>query len=191
MFPKKGETCFTNLARDLLTRSPVNFCFPFYTSKVCKKKKNFASAGCWGPYNPDFFLGIASTIDAAAVYFISWEDMKDELFDYYTPFSTKKKRETCNIKYRRKEVDRQAGSRAGIRRVIGFPACWTRHPSLTQSLCSSALLFFVCVSLSLASLHVYMCCPSIARGSDSGSLIPAEEMTAGGCRKKDTEWKGL
>jgi hypothetical protein len=49
----------------------------------------------------------------------------------------------------------------------------------------------VCVSLSLASLHVYMCCPSIARGSDSGSLIPAEEMTAGECRKKDTEWKGL
>lgn len=104
----------------------------------------------------------------------------------------KKKRETCNIKYRRrKEIDRQAGSRAGIRRVIGFPACWTRHPSLTQSLCSSTLLFFVCVSLSLASLHVYMCCPSIARGSDSGSLIPAEEMTAGECRKKDTEWKGL
>lgn len=103
----------------------------------------------------------------------------------------KKKRETCNIKYRRrKEIDRQAGSRAGIRRVIGFPACWTRHPSLTQSLCSSTLLFF-CVSLCLASLHVYMCCPSIARGSDSGSLIPAEEMTAGECRKKDTEWKGL
>jgi hypothetical protein len=123
-------------------------------------------------------------------HFISWEDMKGELFDYYTPFSTKKKGETCNIKYRRKEVDRQAGSRAGIRRVIGFPACWTRHPSLTQSLCSSTLLFF-CVSLCLASLHVYMCCPSIARGSDSGSLIPAEEMTAGECRKKDTEWKGL
>ncbi len=42
MFPKKGETCFTNLARDLLTRSPVNLCFPFYTSKVCKKKKRIS-----------------------------------------------------------------------------------------------------------------------------------------------------
>lgn len=95
--PKEGRNLLYQSGTWFIDQIASKFLFfPFIRQKFERKKKqNFASAGCWGPYNPDqlllryrFYHWCSSS---SLFHFISWEDMKGELFDYYTPFSTKKK----------------------------------------------------------------------------------------------------